>query len=42
MVVINNRILREKGAIEGYAIILIDEDTVIVKKDAEKGRLVFK
>ena len=42
MVVINNRILREKSAIEGYAIILIDEDTVIVEKDAEKGKLVFK
>jgi hypothetical protein len=42
MTVINNRILREKSAINGYAIILIDQDTVIVKKDTEKGRLVFK
>ncbi len=42
MVVINNRVLREKSAIEGYTIILIDQDTVIVEKEAEKGKLVFK
>lgn len=42
MTVINNRILREENAIEGYAIILIDQDSVIVEKDAEKGKLVFK
>ncbi len=41
MVVINNRILREKGSIEGYVIILIDQNSVIVKKGTDKGRLVF-
>ncbi|MBW2593080.1 MAG: hypothetical protein JRE58_08815 [Deltaproteobacteria bacterium] len=41
MAVINNRILREKGSIEGYVIIIIDQDGVIVKKGTDKGRLVF-
>jgi len=41
MAVINNHILREKGSIQGYLIILIDRDSVIVKKGSEKKKLVF-
>jgi len=41
MTVINNRILREKSSIEGYVIILIDQDSVIVRRGTEKGRLIF-
>ena len=41
MAVINESIVREKGSIKGYVIILINQDSVIVKKGAEKGRLVF-
>lgn len=41
LAVINNRILREKGSVEGYVIILIDQDSVVVEKGVKKGRLIF-
>lgn len=39
--VINGNVIREGGSIEGYAIVRIDEDQVVVRKDLSQWRLVF-
>ena len=39
--VINGSIVREGGSIEGYAVVRIDEDQVVVRKDLSQWRLVF-
>lgn len=39
--VINGSIVREGGGMEGYAIVRIDEDQVVVRKGSDQWRLVF-
>jgi len=41
MAVINGSIIREGGSIEGYFVVRIEADEVIVRKDLSDWRLVF-
>jgi hypothetical protein len=39
--VINGSIIREGGAIEGFSVVRIEEDEVLVRKGLSEWRLVF-
>ena len=42
MAVINNSVTREGDTIEGFAVLLITEDEILVRKDREKWRLMLR
>jgi hypothetical protein len=41
LAVINGNIMREGASLEGYSIIQIDRDEVVVRKGSEQWKLVF-
>ena len=42
LAVINGNIMREGASLEGYSIVQIDRDEVVVRKGSEQWKLVFK